>query len=145
MDTSLLNHVAQWLYQSDHAIAEAMMYADETLNNAHHFEANPYMDELIRVGIAKRDEYHNYFMPLHIKQQIPILPKEYENRPYEYFADELTKSIERERMSKWWESENARIMFENYPLTDRRSKSGLYWSIVAAVSAAIAVIISLLK
>jgi hypothetical protein len=69
-----------------------------------------------------------YSLKYSAKQKLQSLPRDYEGKPYEYFLFEQQKKKEDEESGKWYNRENARLQYEDYPKTQRMAKAAFYIS-----------------
>jgi len=86
-----------------------------------------------------------YLLRHDIKKIIATLPREFEGRPYDYLLDVERNAAEREAASKWYNTENAKKQFEDYPQTKNLAKLSFLISVGTFIIAIAALIVSIVK
>jgi len=104
------------------------------------FQCSIYVNELLRLKIINvNGDRFSLTAPAIVK--VKHLPNEFSGNPYGYFIDEEQKAHEFEVNKKWWESENARLQFLNFPSVEKRAKRSEYYAILALIVSAIAIVL----
>lgn len=141
------NQIVYLLLDKEYAIPYAIINHEIKDPNRRQFMDSAII-ELVRLKIINKDfdntGHENYRISQPIKIEIRNLPINFENNPYGYFLDKEIKEKERESQLKWWESENARTQYENFPVTERRARRSEIYAIIALLLSITAIALQLI-
>ena len=138
--TNVANAVLYSLYQSPGEVIYTSLEMD--LNDQfQYYQVDNALIELQRLQLldTRIDNTGEswYALKQKVREEIAILPNDFENNPYEYFRWKEYKKEQEETAKKWYETENARMMFEDYPTTEKRARRSMQISIVTLILAAL--------
>jgi len=83
-----------------------------------------------------------YLLKQNVRTKLLSLPREFENRPYEYLIDEEVKNFELENSRNWYETENAKKQYEDFPNVDKRSRDSI---MIAKITLGVTLVLEVLK
>ena len=75
----------------------------------------------------------SYLLKSPIKEQIKSLPIEFIGKPYEYFLDVEQKELREAKMEKWYNRQDAKQRFDDYPKVVNEKRWAIGISIAAII------------
>jgi len=97
------------------------------------------LSTMVSEGYLKHEEFVQYY---HILGVGSILQS---NGGYKSKFEKANKEEEESKIKKWYDSENARLQFENYPITKRNAKLAILLSGISVLIAILSMILSKCK
>ena len=136
MDSKMINNVI--LYLNSKKSYEAFEWLQRTGNNGTYVEGlDVIIVELNRLKLieVKIDPPNKRFYLLNLKARnaIKTLSDEFSNRPYEYFFEEDKKETDSENLHKWYNREDAKQRFDDYPKIKRQRNIAAIIAIITAI------------
>jgi hypothetical protein len=131
MDNETINKVIYFLFDQAKPLPASLLNSLYTQKHEKIGSFSIILNELERIGIIKTTggpAIPSYSLNISARRQIEILPTEFKGKPYEYFLFEEGKKKQNEEDEKWYNMENARLQYEDYPTTRWQSKAAFYIS-----------------
>jgi hypothetical protein len=138
----LLSYLAK---QSDYQ--QMAVIVQHFKNEGSSIDINRALAEFKRLDILHlaytREGRQRYLIQEPIRKKLLALPREFENRPYDFLLDEEAKASEQKSQKEWYQTALAKDQFEHFPLVEDRAKWSFRISIASLVIAALAIILKL--
>lgn len=94
------------------------------------------LEEFKRLGIVavrESDEMEQYLLKESIRRELKILPREFISKPYDYLLDIEQKKLYGENKLQWYNLENVKTQYENYPIIEKRANVSIILSIATII------------